>query len=148
MGVDMNRLGPAAQAQILKELEVRKARREENRLNQLRAATPPRLNFDSVGEREYYFGYVQPRLQSGEILQCDLHKTFLLLEAAEYCGIKLHKAEYTPDFVLIYQDGRVEVVEIKSKAVRRLQKSYVYRRRLFIEKYARPMGWMFREIIE
>lgn len=40
-----------------------------------------------------------------------------------------------------------EVVEVKSKAVRRLQGSYVYRRRLFIELFARPNGWKFTEAI-
>lgn len=31
--------------------------------------------------------------------------------------------------------------------VRRLQGSYVYRRRLFIELFARPNGWKFTEAI-
>ena len=57
------------------------------------------------------------------------------------------KAEFTPDFVLTHAGGEIEVVEIKSKAIRRLQGSYVYRRRLFIDKFARPQGWTFREII-
>ena len=74
--------------------------------------------------------------------------TFILLPAAEYCGIKLHKAEYTPDFWIRRKNGTIEVIEVKSKAVRRLQQSYVYRRRLFIDLYARPNGWIFREVIE
>lgn len=148
MGIDINCLGPAARAQVIKKLAEQEARKERQRLARLKAVSPPSLDFDSAGERDFYFGYVWPSLQSGEILQCDLHKTFLLLGAAEYCGLKLHKAEYTPDFVLTHKDGSVEVVEIKNKAIRRLQGSYVYRRRLFIEKFARPMGWTFREIIE
>lgn len=84
----------------------------------------------------------------GEIVECEMHKTFLLLPAAEYCGIRLHKAEYTPDFWIRRKNGAVEVIEVKSKAVRRLQQSYVYRRRLFIDLYARPNGWIFREVIE
>ena len=147
MGIDINCLGPAARTQVFKKLAEQDARKEEHRLARLKAVSPHGLNFDSAGEREFYFGQVYPFLQSGEITACELHKTSLLLEASEYCGIKLHKAEFTPDFVLTHAGGEIEVVEIKSKAIRRLQGSYVYRRRLFIDKFARPQGWTFREII-
>ena len=38
---------------------------------------------------------------------------FDLLPEKEYCGLKLPAAHYTPDFVLTYADGTVEVVEVK-----------------------------------
>ena len=57
------------------------------------------------------------------------------------------RKETLPDFFIVYKNGSVEVVEVKSKAVRRLQGSYVYRRRLFIELFARPNGWKFTEAI-
>lgn len=86
---------------------------------------------ESKLEADFYTREIWPGIQSGEIVECEMHK-----------------AEYTPDFWLKRRNGTVEVIEVKSKAVRRLQKSYVYRRRLFIELYARPNGWVFREIIE
>ena len=103
---------------------------------------------ESKLEADFYTREIWPGIRSGEIVECEMHKTFQLLPPGEYCGIKLHKAEYTPDFWIRRRNGTVEVIEVKSKAVRRLQKSYVYRRRLFIELYARPNGWVFREIIE
>ena len=46
-----------------------------------------------------------------------------------------------------YADGTVEIVEVKSKFVRKMQRDYPVRRRIFIETIARPAGWRFREII-
>lgn len=48
---------------------------------------------------------------------------------------------------LTYADGTVEIVEIKSKFVRRMQRDYPVRRRVFLEQIARPAGWKFTEII-
>lgn len=50
-------------------------------------------------------------------------------------------------FRLTYADGTVEIVEIKSKFVRRMQRDYPVRRRVFLEQIARPAGWKFTEII-
>ena len=131
--------------------KIAEERSEYNRLKELadqqKAAIEEKNEFDSKLEAEFYAAEVLPKIRAGEIVSCELHKTYLLLPASEYCGIHLHKAEYTPDFVLTYRSGLVEIVEVKSKAVRRLQQSYVYRRRLFIDKYARPNGWKFREVI-
>lgn len=46
-----------------------------------------------------------------------------------------------------YADGTVEIVEVKSKFVRRMQRDYPVRRRVFLELIARPAGWKFTEII-
>ena len=43
--------------------------------------------------------------------------------------------------------ARGEIVEIKSKFVRRMQRDYHVRRRVFLEQIARPAGWKFTEII-
>lgn len=136
-------LGPTVRAELERQMNNR--RKQISQKKQRR--THQKNEFDSKLEAEFYDAEVLPKIRSGEIVNCELHKTYLLLPASEYCGIYLHKAEYTPDFVLTYRSGLVEIVEVKSKAVRRLQQSYVYRRRLFIDKYARPNGWKFREVI-
>ena len=59
------------------------------------------------------------------------------------CGSK--EQTVTPDFVLTYADGTVEIVEVKSKFTRRMQRDYIYRRRLFIDLVAEPRGWKFVE---
>lgn len=104
-------------------------------------------HFDSRGEYEYYMGEVVPRIESGEILSCERQPEFELFPAGKFGGLKLHAIRYTADFRLEYADGTVEIVEVKSKFVRRMQRDYHIRRRLFIEQYARPNGWKFTEII-
>ena len=123
--------------------------KERQRQNQQKEHCKPKRSdgFDSKAEENFYYSDVWPKIQRKEIVNCELHKTFLLLPKSEYCGIKLHKAEYTPDFILTYRNGMIEVIEVKSKTIRKLQRDYIYRRRLFIDKYARPNGWAFREIM-
>lgn len=103
--------------------------------------------FESRGEYEYYMGTVLPGIQSGVIAEATPHVRFVLLPAKEYGKVKLPAAHYTADYVLQYADGTVEAVEIKSKFTRRMQRDYIYRRRLFIDLIAQPQGWKFTEII-
>ena len=42
-------------------------------------------------------------------------------------------------------EGTVEIVEVKSRFTRRMQRDYIYRRRLFIDLVAEPRGWKFTE---
>lgn len=102
---------------------------------------------DSKAEKDFYLEQVWPKLQSGQIETCELHRAFELLPKSEYCGIQLPAAKYTVDFFITYANGHMEAVEVKHKVIRKLQRDYIYRRRLFIEVHARPNGWGFREII-
>jgi hypothetical protein len=106
-----------------------------------------REKFDSRGEYEFYMGTVLPKLATGEIVRCEQHPRFVLFPAGEYGGLALREIRYTADFRLDYPDGTVEIVEVKSKFVRKMQRDYPVRRRVFLEKYARPAGWIFKEII-
>lgn len=90
---------------------------------------------------------VVPGIESGKIIKATPHVAFPLLPAKEYGNVKLPAARYTADYVLVYADGTVEVVEIKSKFTRRAQRDYIYRRRLFIDLIAEPKGYKFTEII-
>jgi len=103
--------------------------------------------FDSYGEYVYYIGTILPGIQSGKIKEATPHPKWTLLPEEEYCCIKLPAAHYTADYKIIYADGRVDVVEIKSKFTRKMQRDYIYRRRLFIDLIAKPKGWGFVEII-
>lgn len=104
---------------------------------------PPR--FDSQAEERFYNRHVLPGLLSGIIISSDVHKTFEIMEAVEHCGHKYKNREYTPDFVLAFRDGTVEVVEIKGKQVKKMQRDYPLRKQLFILKYCIPNGWKFIE---
>ena len=143
MGLDtkeLARLGEDARRQIMAELT--RTPREEKK-----PPLVPGSMFESELEREYYERYIFPLLATGKISKVEMHRKFELLPQDEYCGIKLPAVHYTPDFLVSYKDGTVDVVEVKHAKIRKLQRDYIYRRRLFIEKIARPSGWRFKEYI-
>lgn len=146
---DLARLGPAARAQIDAARARQAAAQKARRLQTDAAKAGPLLpEADSELERRYYAAVLWPKIMAGLVTSVELHKRFTLYPADTYCGLRLPAAHYTPDFFITYQNGTIEVVEVKSAAVRKLQRDYIYRRRLFIERYARPNGWKFTEYIE
>lgn len=146
---DLARLGPAARAQIDAARARQAAAQKARRLQTDAAKAGPLLpEADSELERRYYAAVLWPKIMAGLVVSVELHKRFTLYPADTYCGLRLPAAHYTPDFFITYQNGTVEAVEVKSAAVRKLQRDYIYRRRLFIERYARPNGWKFTEYIE
>lgn len=146
---DLARLGPAARAQIDAARARQAAAQKASRLQTDAAKAGPLLpEADSELERRYYAAVLWPKIMAGLVVSVELHKRFTLYPADTYCGLRLPAAHYTPDFFITYQNGTVEAVEVKSAAVRKLQRDYIYRRRLFIERYARPNGWRFTEYIQ
>jgi len=140
---DLSQLGPAVRAELERQIK------ERQKQSQRKEHCKPKRSdeFDSQLERNFYMTDILPKILSGQVIDVELHKSFELLPKSEYCGLKLPSARYTPDFLITYRNGTIEAVETKSKAIRKLQRDYIYRRRLFIEKYCRPNGWAFREII-
>ena len=146
---DLARLGPAARAQIDAARARQAAAQKARRLQTDAAKAGPLLpDADSELERRYYAAVLWPKIMAGLVVSVELHKRFTLYPADTYCGLRLPAAHYTPDFFITYQNGTVEAVEVKSAAVRKLQRDYIYRRRLFIERFARPNGWRFTEYIQ
>ena len=146
---DLARLGPAARAQIDAARARQAAAQKARRLQTDAAKAGPMLpEADSELERRYYAAVLWPKIMAGLVVSVELHKRFTLYPADTYCSLRLPAAHYTPDFFITYQNGTVEAVEVKSAAVRKLQRDYIYRRRLFIERYARPNGWRFTEYIQ
>lgn len=96
-------------------------------------------------EKRYYREVILPKVACGLVVKVQEQIVFELLPEKAYCGLKLPKARYKPDFVLTYADGTVEIVEVKSRFTRRMQRDYIYRRRLFIDLIAEPRGWKFTE---
>lgn len=96
-------------------------------------------------EKRYYRDVILPKVACGLVVKVQEQVRFALLPEKVYGEMKLPAAHYTPDFVLTYADGTVEIVEVKSKFTRRMQRDYIYRRRLFIDLVAEPRGWKFVE---
>lgn len=146
---DLARLGPAARDQIQEELARRDRARKACHLQEGAAQAGPLLpNADSELERRYYAAVLWPKIMDGLVESWEMHRRFELLPADTYCGLRLPAAHYTPDFYITYTNGTVEAVEVKHDKIRKLQRDYIYRRRLFIERYARPNGWKFTEYIQ
>ena len=147
MRMELSDLPPHYRAQAEKQLAAQAKKKHDPMTAAIRQARAAGREFDSMGEYEFYIGAVLPKLATGEIKACEQHPRFLLFPAGEYGGVALREIRYTADFRLDYADGAVEIVEVKSKFVRKMQRDYHIRRRIFIEQIARPAGWRFREII-
>ena len=145
---DLQRLGPAARAQIQQELARRDAEQKARRVKESALAGPKMPQPGSKLEQQYYAEVLWPIMLAGEVVSCEMQRRFTLYQSREYCGIRLSAAHYTPDFFVTYANGLVEAIEVKHTVIRRLQRDYIYRRRLFIELYARPNGWKFTEYIQ
>ena len=148
MGIDIERLGQAAQAQVKAELERRKFAEQAKKRQAAERKAPATDGMGSDNEREYYAAYIWPKVLAGKVASVEVQKRFELWPAAEYCGMHLPQAQYKPDFFITYTGGTVEVVEVKSHFTRKAQRDYIYRRRLFIDLWARPKGWIFTEYIK
>lgn len=102
--------------------------------------------WDSAAEEIYFQEFVQPLLDSGEVVSCETHRSFEILPAVRFQGKTYRARVFTPDFLLTYRGGHVKVVEVKSKYVRRAQRDYALRRQLFLLRYCIPNNWAFEEV--
>ena len=145
--LELSDLPPRYRAQAEQQMARSGKKRADPLADAAKAAAAAGRDFDSQGEYEYYIGTIAPKVARGEIVKWEAHPCFPLFPAGEYGGVKLRPVQYTADFRLEYADGTVEIVEGKSKFVRRMQRDYPVRRRVFLELIARPAGWKFTEII-
>ena len=104
--MDIERLGPAAREQVLKELARRERLANAERRRQRAAAekTPPGGQGSRL-EEEYYRTFIWPKELAGQVAKVERHRRFELLPPAEYCGLRLPAAHYTPDFVIVDGTG-------------------------------------------
>lgn len=121
MNMELDDLPPRYRAQAEQQLAARKRRAADPLAEAVKQAKAAGRDFDSRGEYEFYTGTVLPKMARGEIVECEQHPAFPLFPAGEYGTMKLRPIRYTADFRLTYADGTVEIVEIKSKFVRRVQ---------------------------
>ena len=97
--------------------------------------------FDSRREAEWYM-MLREKLRLGEIKHLECQPTYTLLEGFRDNQGKPQKAiTYTPDFLVEYDDGRREVIEVKGVRTR----DYLLRKKLFLYKM-RKENIIFREV--
>ena len=97
--------------------------------------------FDSKREAEIYLDLLA-RKQHGEIVSIGLQPSYTLLEGfRDNTGKKQKPITYTPDFLVEYDDGRREVIEVKGVRTR----DYLLRKKLFLHMM-RETDIVFREV--
>lgn len=69
--------------------------------------------FDSELEMKYYKEIVLPKFESGEIINYELQKEYILQEKFEHRGKKVQAIKYVADFYIVYKDGHEELIDTK-----------------------------------
>lgn len=97
--------------------------------------------FDSKREAEWYM-MLREKQRLGKIKHIECQPTYTLLEGfRDNQGKPQKPITYTPDFLVEYDDGRREVIEVKGVKTR----DYLLRKKLFL--YAmRKKDIIFREV--
>lgn len=135
MGIDINRLGPAAQKQALAKLIGQKAAKQAKYRNQKAVRTMPNgeiRTFDSIREARRY-DQLTLRQQAGEIHDLRLQVDFTLQEAyTDLEGRRVRAIRYRADFTYRERDGRMVVEDVKSKPTR--TREYLIKRKLMKER--------------
>ena len=119
---------------------VRTQSRKKNKYN-ARKTVMCGHTFDSKREAEYYL-LLREKKRLGEIKSIDLQPTYTLLEGfRDNQGKPQKPITYTPDFLVEYDDGRREVIEVKGMRTR----DYLLRKKLFLHMM-RDKNIIFREV--
>ncbi len=115
-------------------------RRKANKYH-ARKTTVYRRTFDSKREAEWYM-MLREKLRLGEIKHLECQPTYTLLDGfRDNTGKMQNPITYTADFLVEYDDGRREVIEVKGVRTR----DYLLRKKLFL--YAmRKKDIIFREV--
>ena len=69
--------------------------------------------FDSILEMKYYRDVILPKVESGEIVEYELQKTYILQPKFIKNGKTVQPIKYVADFYVKYSDGREEVLDTK-----------------------------------
>ncbi len=87
--------------------------------------------FDSVLEMNYYRDVLCPLEKSGDIVLCELQKTYELQPKFVHDNKVVHPVRYVADFFIRYKDGHEEVIDTKGYA----EQTAILKRKLFWFKY-------------
>lgn len=69
--------------------------------------------FDSQLEMKYYRDVLLPKVESGEVINFELQKKYILQDGFERNGKKVLPVTYVADFSVEYADGHTEVIDTK-----------------------------------
>lgn len=87
--------------------------------------------YDSAVEMKFMRDYIEPRLQSGELIHAERQVKYELQPKFKHDGVLIRAITYVADFVITYADGHTVVIDIKGMpdAVAKIK------RKLFLYQY-------------
>ena len=119
---------------------LRTQRKKPNKYN-ARKTTVYGRTFDSNREAEWYM-MLREKQRLGKIKHIECQPTYTLLEGfRDNQGKQQKPITYTPDFLVEYDDGRREVIEVKGVRTR----DYLLRKKLFLHMM-KDTDIVFREV--
>ena len=69
--------------------------------------------FDSALEMRYYKEVLLPMVESGEVINYELQKTYELQPKFKHDGKAVRAVNYVADFYFVHKDGREEIIDTK-----------------------------------
>lgn len=98
------------------------------------------ISFDSYMESRYYL-YLIELQKHGVVKDIQLQVPFVIQDAFVMDGKKHQAITYVADFVVVYADGREEVVDVKGKVTQ----TFRNKRKMFIARYKRDIKCVQRK---
>lgn len=89
------------------------------------------ITFDSKMEAQYY-SYLNLLKSNGIVEDFEMQKEFVLLDSFKKNGKTIRAIKYKADFVVIYKDDHIEVIDIKGA----ITKEFAIKRKLFEKRYS------------
>ncbi len=86
--------------------------------------------FDSQMESHYYL-YLKELKEQGVVVDFKLQPVFILQEGFYKDGKKIRPIQYIADFEVTYNDGHVEIIDVKGK----LTDTFLIKRKMLLYKY-------------
>lgn len=102
------------------------------------------ITFDSETELKFLLEWIEPRLQTGEILSYERQVPYILQEGfVNFEGKKILPIKYIADYVITFSDGRQIVVDVKGQP----DTTAKLKKKVFEYKYRDiPFYWYCRSI--
>lgn len=86
--------------------------------------------FDSQMESHYYL-YLKELKEQGVVVDFKLQPVFILQEGFSKDGKRIQPIKYIADFEVTYNDGHVEIIDVKGK----ITEAFRIKRKIFLYKY-------------
>lgn len=71
------------------------------------------IRYDSKTEMLFYIEFVEPRLESGEIISCTRQVEYVLQDKFKYKDKTILPIKYRSDFNIVWRDGTLQFFDVK-----------------------------------